>query len=148
MSERELRRDVAIVWEVPCHLGAALANSTDFLPALAHVNPWRSSVVAAFSILTVAAIWDYAETPIPFFAAWLLPIVVFGLELATHRAYVTPDDLVIENGPFLQRRRVYPLRQIRRVEYDRGGFMGMLDVGNIDVQGEGWSVTLVSVKKP
>jgi hypothetical protein len=126
----------------------ALATSSDFLPALAHVNPWRSVLLAAVLISVVALIWEWPDAPVPFMVAWLLPVLLFAVELVSHRAYVTSDALVIESGPFLRRRLTYPLRDVTRVEYDRRGVKGMLDVGDIDILGEGWSVTLVSVGRP
>lgn len=142
--------DSTVLWEVRYNLGAVLVNVSGFVPGLAHLNPWRSVVVAAISVLPIAAMWDFAETPTPFAAAWLLTVIVFALELATHRAYVTPRELVVESGPWPRRRHIYPLRQIKRVAYERSVLGGAidLDIGNVDVEGDGWAVTLVSVRLP
>jgi len=138
--------------EIPYAVTSALlANafgSFYWTSVLMHWNPWRSVVSAMGLVTAVSWVWEMADTPFPFLVAWAASAALIGVELLKRRAFLTSKAIVLQSGLFKTRRAEYPLREVRKVEYSYPTFGKALGVGDIEILGEGWALSLVAVKQP
>jgi len=115
---------------------------------LLNLAPWRSTLLAAGVITGAALIWDIEFNPFQFLLAWTISVVLFVKELVGRRTFVTATSIVVQWGLFAHRSREYPLREVHRVTYQYPWLGESLHVGDIEVLGEGWALSLVGIKDP
>jgi hypothetical protein len=119
-----------------------------WLSVLISLAPWRSMLLAAGPVLAAALIWDLERNPLAFLAVWAISATLVVGELAGRRTFVTATDIVVRSGLFGRRSRTYPLREVRQVRYQYPWFGQSLHVGDLEILGEGWALSLVGVKYP
>jgi uncharacterized membrane protein YdbT with pleckstrin-like domain len=119
-----------------------------WVSVLLHLAPWRSTLGAAGLVTVVALGWDLERNPLPFLAAWAISATLFVTELTGRRTFVTATDIVVRSGLFGRRSKAYPLREVSRVSYQYPWFGQSLHVGDLEILGEGWALSLVGVKFP
>ena len=115
---------------------------------LLNLAPWRSTLVAVGLTTAAALFWNIEQHPLPFLLAWGTSALLVGKELAGRRTFVTPASIVVYAGLFGERRREYPLREVSQVTYQYPWFGRSLHVGDIEILGQGWALSLVGVKYP
>ena len=134
------------VWSA---LAANAYGSGRWLLALGHFGPGQSLLVGILAIVAVSLFWDFAETPLPFMIVLVLTSGLVVVELMNARAFVSPTELAIHRGITGAVSQRYALAQIQRVEYVQYSWLGsVFDVGDVEIQGDGWTLTLFAVKSP
>ena len=146
--KNEGMRTIEIEYAVTSAIFANAFGSSYWLAALSHLNPWRSVLAGMALVGAVAVWWDIEEQPLPFLAAWAVALVLFGGELLNRRVLVSSRAIVVHSGLFGGHRAEYPLAQVRRVEHSYASLGRLLDVGDIEIEGDGWGLSLVAVKEP
>jgi hypothetical protein len=139
-------------YEIPRALFLALVfnafGSVYWLSTLFGLGPWRSFLVGAALVTAAGLGWELEESPLPFSAAWALAASLVVNELLSRRTLVTASEIVVRSGLFGRRIRTYPLHEIRQVTYQYPWFGATLHVGDIEILGEGWALSLVAVSDP
>jgi len=139
-------------YEIPRALFLALVfnafGGVYWLSTLLGLGPWRSLLVGAALVTAAVLGWELEESPLPISAAWALATSLVVNEVLSRRATVTASEIVVRSGLFGRRIKAYPLQEIRQVTYRYPWFGATLLVGDIEILGEGWALSLVAVSNP